>query len=107
VVLVLAQVEVAHADLAEETGMVLIHHDAVVMLATSVTAASRVLPVLANAAVAGTDVSALLAVLPKTCDHDSHARRQRCWRPAPGRLRLLAARTPPGRWQAPQRRADG
>jgi len=43
--------------------MVLVHHDAVVVLATSVTAARRMLAVLANAAMAGTDVTTLLAVL--------------------------------------------
>jgi hypothetical protein len=45
--------------------MVLIHHNAVVVLATSVTAARRVAAVLANAAMAGRNVSALLAVLVK------------------------------------------
>jgi len=43
--------------------VLLIEVDAVVVLATSVTATSRMLPVLANAAVAGADVSSLLPVL--------------------------------------------
>ena len=47
--------------------MVLVKQDAVVVLATSITATARVLAVLANAAVAGTDVTALLAVLPEPC----------------------------------------
>lgn len=40
-----------------------VEHDAVVMLATSVTATTRVLAVLANTTVSGRHVSALLAVL--------------------------------------------
>lgn len=59
--------EVAHADLTEEARVILIEHDAVVVLTTGITATTRMLPVLANAAVAGTDVSALLAVLPQAC----------------------------------------
>jgi hypothetical protein len=51
------------AHLAEVTGMVLVPHDAVVVLATSVTATSRVLTVLPDAAMAGRHVPALLAVL--------------------------------------------
>jgi hypothetical protein len=53
----------AAAHLAEVTGVVLVEVDAVVVLPAGVTAASRVLPVLANAAVAGADVAALLAVV--------------------------------------------
>ena len=43
--------------------MVLVEHDPVVVLASSVTTASWMLPVLADAAMTGGDVSALLAVL--------------------------------------------
>jgi len=56
-------VEVTHADLAEVTRMVLVEEDAVVVHATGVTATSRVLPVLADTAVPGGHVAALLAVL--------------------------------------------
>lgn len=51
-------------NLSEETRVVLVKQDAVVVLATSITATTRVLAVLANAAMTGTDVSALFAVLP-------------------------------------------
>ncbi len=47
--------------------MVLVEHDAVVVLTTSVTAAARVLAVLADTAVAGRHVAALLAVGLETC----------------------------------------
>jgi hypothetical protein len=47
--------------------MVLVHHNPVVVLATSVTATTGVLPVLAHAAMAGADVTALLAVLAQAC----------------------------------------
>jgi hypothetical protein len=47
--------------------MVLVKHDTVVVLATSVTAASWVLPVLADAAMTCADMTALLAVLPQPC----------------------------------------
>ena len=59
--------ELLCTHLAEETRMVLVHHDAVVVLATGVTAAARVLAVLADAAVARGDVAALLAVLAEAC----------------------------------------
>lgn len=49
--------------LAEVARVVLVKHDPVVVLASSVTTASWVLPVLADAAMAGRDMSALLAVL--------------------------------------------
>jgi len=55
------------ADLAEVAGMVLVEHDAVVVLATSITATARMLPVLADTSVAGTDMAPLLAVLAETC----------------------------------------
>ena len=47
--------------------MVLVHHDAVVVLATCITAATGVLAVLANTAMASTDVATLLAVLAQPC----------------------------------------
>jgi hypothetical protein len=43
----LGLVEVAHTDLTEVTRVILVPHDPVVVLATSVTATARVLPVLA------------------------------------------------------------
>jgi len=73
-------VEVAHADLAEVARMVLVEEDAVVVHATGVTATSRVLPVLADTAVPGGYVAALLAVLLETRRH----RRLLTWA-APGR----------------------
>ena len=56
-------VEVAHAHLAEVARVVLVEEDAVVVHATGVPAASRVLPVLADAAVPRGHVAALLPVL--------------------------------------------
>merc|ERR1711963_1193868 len=61
--LLLCLVEVAHADLAEVARMVLVPVDAVVALATSVTATTRVLPVLADTAVTVRHVAAGLAGL--------------------------------------------
>lgn len=57
----------APAHLAEVARVVVVKHDAVVVLSTGVTASTRMLAVLANAAMAGTDVPALLAVLPEAC----------------------------------------
>jgi hypothetical protein len=57
------QVEVAHADLSEVTRVELIEKDSVVVLATSVTATTRVAPVLADTTVTGTHVSSLLSVV--------------------------------------------
>lgn len=54
----------------------LVPHDAVVVLATSVTAAAGVLAVLADAAVAGRHVAALLAVGLEACNSASTATRQ-------------------------------
>ena len=61
--LVAELVEVAHADLAEVARVVLVEEDAVVVHASGVTATSRVLPVLADAAVPRRHVTALLPVL--------------------------------------------
>jgi hypothetical protein len=55
------------AYLSEETRMVLVKQDAVVVLATSISAASWMLAVLANTTVASADVTTLLAVLPEPC----------------------------------------
>jgi hypothetical protein len=55
------------AHLAKVARVVLVHHDAVVVLATSVAAPARVLAVLADAAVPSADVPPLLAVLTQPC----------------------------------------
>ena len=60
---VLKDVELAHTDLSEVTRMVLVHHDAVVVLTSSVTTSSGVRPVLSDTSVTSTDVSPLLPVL--------------------------------------------
>lgn len=51
------------AHLSEETRVVLVKHDTVVVLTTSVTATTRVLPVLADTTMASTDVAPLLPAL--------------------------------------------
>jgi hypothetical protein len=48
--------------------MILVHHDAVMVLSTSVTTTTRMLSVLADAPMSCTDVSALLAVLLQVCN---------------------------------------
>lgn len=58
-----AQVEVPHTDLAKVTGMVFVKVDAVVVHATSVTATSRMLAVLADTAVTVAHVAAQLSGL--------------------------------------------
>jgi hypothetical protein len=63
VVVVLQLVEVTHTNLTEVTRVILVHHDSVMVLTTSHTAASRVLAVLTDAAVTGGHVAALYAVL--------------------------------------------
>ena len=55
--------ELAHTNLSEVTRVKLVHEDAVVMLATCITATTRMLAVLSDTTVTGRDVSALLAVL--------------------------------------------
>jgi hypothetical protein len=47
--------------------MVLIEQDTVVVLTTSITTTARMLPVFADTTMAGTDMPALLAVLPEPC----------------------------------------
>ena len=55
------------ACLAKVPRVVLVKHDSVVVLATSIATASWVLPVLADTAVPCTDVPPLLAVLGQPC----------------------------------------
>ncbi|KAJ2241392.1 hypothetical protein GGH97_004303, partial [Coemansia sp. RSA 475] len=64
--LVLGLVEVTLTDLTEVTRMVLIHVDAVVVLTTSETTTSGMLAVLADTAVTGGHVSALLTGVRET-----------------------------------------
>ena len=52
--------EVTHADLSKVTGMVLVKVDAMMMLTTSVSATSRMLPVFADATMAVRDVATQL-----------------------------------------------
>ena len=54
-------------NLSEVARVVLVEQDAMVMLSTSVTATARMLAVLADTAMTGADVPALLAVLAETC----------------------------------------
>lgn len=56
-------VEVAHTNLTEIPGMVLVHHDAMVVLAASVATAGDVLAVAANTTLTGANVTAALTVL--------------------------------------------
>merc|ERR1719146_170402 len=60
---VLDDVEVAHTNLSKETWVVLVPHDPVVMLASCITAATWMLPVLPDTTVAGTDLTTMPAVL--------------------------------------------
>ena len=57
------EVEVAHTNLSEVSGVEFVKVDSVVVLTSSVTTSSGTLSVLANATVTGTDVSSLLAAL--------------------------------------------
>jgi len=63
------QVEVAHAHLTEVTRVVLVHHNAVMVLTTGVTASSGVRSVLANTAVTGRHVAPLLSVVVESGRH--------------------------------------
>ena len=63
VVVVLQLVEVTHTNLTEVTRVILIHHNAVVVLTTSHTATRRVFSVLADTTVTGGHVTALLTIL--------------------------------------------
>ena len=62
-------VEVPHADLAEVPGVVLVEVDAVVMLATGVSATSGVLPVLSDPSVTMGHMSSQLPGLLLGCGH--------------------------------------
>lgn len=53
--------EIPHTDLSEVTRMVLVHVRSVVMLSTSKTSSTRMLPVLAYSSVTGGDVSATIS----------------------------------------------
>ena len=65
-VVVLLLMEVTHTDLSEVTRVILIEEDSVMVLSTSVTTSTRVLPVLTDTTVTGTDVSALMSVTLQT-----------------------------------------
>jgi len=56
---------VTHADLAEMTRMEFVHVDASMMLATSITTASRMLAVLSHTAITARDGPSLLTVFTK------------------------------------------
>ena len=62
-------VEVAHADLTEVTGMVLVEVDTVVVLATGVTATGGMLTVLADTTVTAERGTTLVADLLETSGH--------------------------------------
>lgn len=56
-----------YTHLSKVSRMVLVHHDSVVVLTTSISASSWMLPVLADTAMSSADVTTLLPVLPETC----------------------------------------
>ena len=62
-------VEVSHSNLSKVTRMVFVEVDSVVMLATSVSATSRMLPVLSNSSVTVGHVSSQLPGLLLGCGH--------------------------------------
>ena len=62
--------EIPHTDLAEVTRMELVEQDPMVMETSSVSATTRMLPVLSDASMAGTDMASLLPVLLQLiCNH--------------------------------------
>mmetsp|Transcript_18006 Transcript_18006/g.20447 ORF Transcript_18006/g.20447 Transcript_18006/m.20447 type:complete len:202 (-) Transcript_18006:62-667(-) len=63
VVLVLGQMEFSHSEFTEMSGMILPEQSSVVMLSGALTTTSRMLSVLSNTTVTGTDVTSLLSVL--------------------------------------------
>lgn len=65
------EVEVAHAELAKVAWMEAIDVCAMVMQTTGHAAAAGMLAVLADTAVTGRDVAALLAILPETSSLDN------------------------------------
>ena len=60
-------IEIDAAHLSKVPRMVLVHHNPVMVLSTSISTSSRMLPVLSNTSMTSTDVPALLPVLPQTC----------------------------------------
>jgi hypothetical protein len=62
-------VEVPHTNLSEVTRVVLVHVGTVMVLATSQTSTSRMLPVLANATLTSRNVAAVLARLGSSSGH--------------------------------------
>jgi len=71
-------VEVPHADLAEVTRMVLVEQNAVVVHASGITTASRMLTVLAHTSVTCTDMASLLAVLLQPGRHGYRSQQRFC-----------------------------
>lgn len=67
--LILGLMEVSLPDFAKEPGMVLVHHDAMVMLPSRITPPSRMLSVLADTPMPRADVPPLLPVLVQTGRH--------------------------------------
>ena len=67
---VLQLVELTHTDLTEVTRVILVEEDSVMVLSTSVTAATRMLTVLADTTVSHGDMAALLACFVETGGHD-------------------------------------
>lgn len=70
-VLLLRQMEVTHADFTEVTRMIFVEIDAMVMLAASVTTTTGMLSVLANTAMAATNMPSQLSTLLVLCRHRS------------------------------------
>lgn len=60
-----------NTHLSKVTRMVLVKHDPVVMLATSITPTTGMFSVLSDTAMARTDVTTLLSVLPQACTRDN------------------------------------
>jgi len=65
----LDHVEVTHTHFTEETWVILVPHDPVVMLATSVTATTWVLAVLSDTTMSSTDLATVMAVLLEAGSH--------------------------------------
>ena len=72
-------VEISHSDFAEVTGMVLVEEDPVVVHSSGVSAAAGMLSVFSDAAVAGADVAALLAVFSESRGHFFLRNREGFW----------------------------
>ncbi|KAJ0548353.1 hypothetical protein HanIR_Chr08g0382821 [Helianthus annuus] len=67
--LVAEPVEVPHTNFTEETGMVLVEKDPVVVHTSSVTTTSGMLTVLSDTTMSSAHVTALLPVLPQSGRH--------------------------------------